>query len=362
MGVVFTVFLCFISIFSIILPDTTISQKERRHLQQFPIPNMETVLSGNYFAKLESYMLDQFPFRDSFRSLKTQFDLSVIQKKDADGYFQIGEVLYELPSEPNSKNILQCSQHFEHIMTKYFPKSTGFFCMIPDKTYYLPTDSTHIRSDYDAFAEYYQKSSNSMLQPIEIKNDLTINHYYKTDMHLKQETLSEIAHHIGTSMTGVKKPLSLYEERLISDSFYGGISSASGLYPSPDNLVVLSSQEIANAIVFDYESKQEIPMYNADFASQLDPYDVYLGGAKALLKITNSSSKCNKELVLFRDSFGSALAPLLLEYYDTIYLIDLRYTTVHAALALITPSEECDVLFLYSTNVLNSGSLRMKVV
>ena len=115
-------------------------------------------------------------------------------------------------------------------------------------------------------------------------------------------------------------------------------------------------------LIYDYETKSEMPLYVTDKISGLDPYDIYLGGPKALLKLHVPNSTSGKELVLFRDSFGSSIAPLLLDDYDTIYLVDLRYTTVDTAMALITPSEDCDVLFLYSMNVLNSGSLRTKVI
>ena len=41
-----------------------------------------------------------------------------------------------------------------------------------------------------------------------------------------------------------------------------------------------------------------------------DPYSVFLSGSKSLLTITNPSADTDRELVIFRDSFASSLAPL----------------------------------------------------
>ena len=57
----------------------------------------------------------------------------------------------------------------------------------------------------------------------------------------------------------------------------------------------------------------------------MDPYDIYLGGATALIQIDNPSGPKGRELVIFRDSFGSSLAPLLIDSYSRITIIDMRY-------------------------------------
>ena len=59
-----------------------------------------------------------------------------------------------------------------------------------------------------------------------------------------------------------------------------------------------------------------------------------------------------KELVIFRDSFASALAPLLAEGYAKITLADIRYISP-ALLGQYLSFDKQDVLFLYSTSVLN---------
>ena len=57
---------------------------------------------------------------------------------------------------------------------------------------------------------------------------------------------------------------------------------------------------------------------------------------------------------MFRDSFGSSLAPLLLEGYARVTLVDIRYISPALLDRFISFADQ-DVLFLYSTSVLNSS-------
>ena len=66
----------------------------------------------------------------------------------------------------------------------------------------------------------------------------------------------------------------------------------------------------------------------------------------------------DKELVVFRDSFGSSLIPLLVDEYSKITVIDIRYVQSNV-LGQFVDFHGQDTLFLYSTVVLNNSmSLR----
>ena len=82
---------------------------------------------------------------------------------------------------------------------------------------------------------------------------------------------------------------------------------------------------------------------------------MYLSGAKSLLTIVNPAADSDRELLIFRDSFGSAIAPLLLENYAKVTLVDIRYLQIDI-LDRFLEFHGQDVLFLYSTLVLNNSS------
>ena len=69
---------------------------------------------------------------------------------------------------------------------------------------------------------------------------------------------------------------------------------------------------------------------------------------QGVLTIENHSALQKRELVVFRDSFGSSLVPLLLEGYSKITVVDIRYISPQI-LGEYVDFTNCDVLFIFNT-------------
>ena len=121
-------------------------------------------------------------------------------------------------------------------------------------------------------------------------------------------------------------------------------------------MIYLTSDELNGASLFDYETQKTTGLYDLEELWGRDPYDLYLSGAAALQVIDNPAETSGRELVLFRDSFGSSMAPLLVPGYSKITLVDLRYFS-SALLEQYVPANGQDVLFLYSPGIMNSTNL-----
>ena len=104
----------------------------------------------------------------------------------------------------------------------------------------------------------------------------------------------------------------------------------------------------------EYEGSR--PVYTVDRFSGMDGYDVYLSGAQALLTITCPDAASDKELIIFRDSYGSSLTPYLIGAYSKITMVDLRYIAADMIGEYVDFADQ-DVLFIYSTTLYNSGML-----
>ena len=99
-------------------------------------------------------------------------------------------------------------------------------------------------------------------------------------------------------------------------------------------------------------------LYQKEKLTGSDPYEMYLSGNQPLVRMENPNATTERELVIFRDSFGSAIAPLLLQSYKTVTLLDVRYMNPELIGQFVTFDRQ-DVLFLYSTLILNeSATLR----
>ena len=116
-----------------------------------------------------------------------------------------------------------------------------------------------------------------------------------------------------------------YETKTLDTPFYGVYCGQSALPLAPDTLCYLENDILRGCTVYDYETDTEIPVYDLAAAEGNDAYALFLSGSKSLLTITNPQAKTGRELIVFRDSFASSLAPLLAEGYAKITLVDIRY-------------------------------------
>ena len=83
---------------------------------------------------------------------------------------------------------------------------------------------------------------------------------------------------------------------------------------------------------------------------------MFLAGATPLVTITIQAAASARELVIFRDSYASSLAPLLVGEYRTITLVDIRYMASGLVPQYVDFTGK-DVLFLYSVFVADQSAM-----
>lgn len=357
--VVFSFFLLLLgfAIAAICTPDKEISKTERRYYEQMPECSLAAVMDGRYMRDMENYLLDQFVGRDSFRIAKTEIETSLFGKTDANNYVKEGDTLFELDYDWSKKQVSKTAEEFAKLQKGHFSDAQVYYAVIPDKASFLPEEKYPVGNDgyfLSQLKEYLTEASYIDLYPY-----LTLQDYYKTDLHWKQESILDVAEVLLSQMQGTQWNQDDYTETLITDEFLGAYAGAAAYQITPDELYGLTSEVIENALVYDFESNKETSVYAPEKIDGTDAYDYYLWGARALLTMKNPLCENGKKLLLFRDSFGSSIAPLLLEGYKEIALVDLRYISADYLPQLLELAEYDDVLFLYSENILrNSGSLK----
>ena len=177
--------------------------------------------------------------------------------------------------------------------------------------------------------------------------------YYRTDIHWKQENLHEVEKTIVEQMG--HNYLNLQYSYYKYEPFYGASYSKAGNAVKPDDLIYLRNKYTDNATVKHLEYGEK-DVYDLEKVDAMDSYDIYLSGASSLIEITNPLTTNDKELIIFRDSFTSSLAPLLIPYYSKITLVYLRYINYDIASSMLN-FENKDVLFIYSAQIINNSYL-----
>lgn len=335
-------------------PADAFSATERRKLEQFPKISLETIFDGSFMKDFEEYSLDQFPFRDEFRSIKSVFHKYVLGQMDNNGVYIAEESLSEMDAEFSEKALAHAMQKITSIYDTYMKDTQVkvYTSVIPDKNYFLAEKNGYPSYDYETLYTYV-KESLGFAENIEIRDLLSIEDYYRTDTHWKQQNILDVAQRLAERMD---VPLgAVYKEVKLDIPFYGVYYGQLALPIEPDKITYLEQDLFSDCVIYDYENQKEIPMYDLELAAGRDGYEMFLSGSLSVITIENPNAATEKELVIFRDSFGSSIAPLLVEGYQKITILDIRYLNEKMIGNFVEFSNQ-DVLFLYSTSVLNNES------
>lgn len=337
------------------LPARDMSEAERRPLAQMPQISTDTLLNGKFMSEFEKYTLDQFPLRDGFRRLKSLVHYyGMGQKDNNDIYLSLGHAAQqEYPL--NAELLNHVMSRFQYLYEKYLTHSNVYMTVVPDKGYYLAQSSGHLAMDYDQlFATVRQEMP--WATNIDLTDVLSLDDYYRTDTHWRQENLFPVARKLTQAM-GVTAPGEEdFTPCVMERPFYGVYYGQAALPMEPDQMVYLDNDLLSQCTVYDYETDRTLGVYDLEKGEiGRDQYELFLSGSKSLLRIDNPNADTDRELVIFRDSFGSSIAPLLVAPYAAVTLVDIRYIRMDT-LERFLEFDGKDVLMLYSTLVLNNGT------
>ena len=331
-------------------PADAISESERRPLTQFPELTVKTIFDGSFMEKFEDYTLDQFPLRDAFRSFKANIQLKLFGQKDNNNIYVADGYAAQLEYPYDAASIDRALSRFQYVYDNYLTDCNVFLTVVPDKGYYLAAENGYPAMDYQAmFADL--QSDMPWAQFIDLTDTLNLDSYYRTDTHWRQEAILPAAEKIAAAL-GVT--VGEFSEKNMDTPFYGVYCGQSALNLAPDEIRVMEADWMADCKVYDAESNSWGEIYDLAKLAGQDPYEVYLSGSRSLLTIENPNAETDRELIIFRDSFGSSVAPLLVKDYAKVTLVDIRYMSPTILGNFIEFGGQ-DVLFLYSTLVLNNS-------
>ena len=346
-------FLYGFSLWGILKPADAESVSERRPLAAFPAISGESVSSGTFMTDFEKYALDQFPLRDRFRTLKASTTFYILGQKDNNGIYIKDGHASKLEYPLNAESIEYAAERFQFVHDQYMADKDMqvYLSVIPDKNYFMAWKNGYPAMNYEEFISHL-KNNMEFAEYIDILPLLELSDYYHTDTHWRPEKIKDVARYLASEMgTDLSDE---YTANQIDFPFYGVYYGQSALPLTADTLYYLDSPTLKDYKVYDYETNAYIPVYDLKKTTGNDPYEMFLSGSKSLITIENPNADTDKELILFRDSFGSSIAPLLAEGYAKITLVDIRYLSPNV-LDRFIEFENQDVLFLYSVSVLNNS-------
>lgn len=335
-AVLFVAFIFAMAIWFVVNPKADYSSSEKRYLQQFPETSVDTVLSGEFSEKFETYFADHFPQRNMWVGLNSYYNLGIGLNgrngvyNSADGY------LINVPVDKENyvrKNIRVLAEFKEKIgdvpMTVMLAPSTGYIATdkLPlihdsynDDTYFAETAKTLGESGVN-FVDLRETFKQKYAEGVQL--------YYRTDHHWTTDGAYEGYVKLCEKL-GVQPADKDSFAKTAYGGFYGTTYSTSGYWlTKPDSITVYDNQEntdknITVKISEDGKDNHYGSMFFYNHIDEDDKYPVFLDGNHALTEIQNKNAK-NGTIVVIKDSFSHSLAPFLAENYSKVVLVDLRY-------------------------------------
>ncbi|ABX43944.1 DHHW family protein [Lachnoclostridium phytofermentans] len=247
-------------------------------------------------------------------------------------------------------------ENYSHLMSKKLNEISKlylndtmkkFYSVVPEKSYFVEND-IFPRENYDSMLSILKEEVKGM-EYIDLFGTLSISDYYKTDLHWKQEKLFPVVEKLGKSMD-FKINTKNFKENIIDD--YYGVYKGYGIEAKSETLTYLTNDYTQNALVSVFDVAEQTGVYFMNAFNTDVWYNMFLSGPNPLITIENPAVTNGRELIIFGDSFSSSLTPLLLEAYQKITLIDLRFVATQYLGEIIDFTSQ-DVLFLYNAQIVN---------
>ena len=343
---------------NLLTPDLELSYSERRRLAQLPEFSLESVLNAQYMNAFDKYSTDQFIGRESFRRLKTLVDRNIFFKRDTNGLFQVQGGIFSIEYPLHEDKVARLGQRLTALYDRYLTGMKVYYAIVPDKNYYLPDNGLYLLMDYPKLKELMKHNMPEAAQYIDLFEELSLDNYYLSDGHWRQETLKPVVDRLNQGMGNSQEFDPAQYESFSYYPFYGVYYGQLVGMANPDTLIWLENQITRDAQLtsLGHPGRDDLTVYYEDGLGGMDSYDVFLYGAQPLMVLDNPHNTSGRELILFRDSYGSSLAPLLLEGYSRITLVDLRYITQELLENYITFADQ-DILCIFSTSIINNSDI-----
>lgn len=353
----------------ILVDDKEFSENENRVLASMPKISLSSLADASFMNDFETYLTDQFPFRDSFISIKTFCDRVLGKNKEngvyigKDGFLFDSQSEYDEDKVENITNaILDFSEKNKNLKKMFIlsPNSSYIYSdKLPDYLE-LPNQSEQIDKIYSLLSDKSITKLDvcSLFEKSREKDDYLL--YYKTDHHWTTKAAKKVFNSLeskwklstsGTPYSNTKiEPK--FEYYTVSTTFQGTLSSTAGVHDTYDEVEICLPKNSQGTYVVNFEQSGEktASLFFKDKLENKNHYEVFLGGNYDKV-IISTVSQSDNTLLLIKDSYANCMIPMLTPYFNKIVVVDPRYLT-DSLDSIIKEEDFTHVLFLYNLNTL----------
>ena len=305
-----------------VFPDNALSEQENRTLmtRKDISPNIK---DGGFQSDLESFLSDQFPFREKLVFVQSKARYLIGQRDIGGAYIcKSGRLIQKITSaDINREAVLSYADKIDSIA-----ENNSVYVM------YVPSAGTVLKDelpydapmyDYDGLcSELKKRLENATL--INLKKELSSpDCFYKTDHHWTAQGAYNAYAQFCKAKGETAKPIESFNLKTVSRDFQGTLFSKAPIVKTTDEI---NLPDICNVCVA--ADGKEISFYDMSALETKDKYNVFQGGNHGVVEITNNSAKSDKTLLILKDSFANSFVPYITGDYSKIIMLDERYTFI----------------------------------
>ena len=324
--VCFCLFLGGLLLWHIVLPDRDRSEVENRTLAQVPQFSWGALVDGSYTAAVEEYFADQFPLRDGWTGLKARAE-QLIGKELFNGVYLCGDTLISKVEVPADGQVDKALSYVMRLSEK---------TEIPVYLGLIPTAAEIWKDKLPAGAESWDQmqlleaAEATGLPAVDFESALAAHAgeeiFYRTDHHWTTLGAFYGANALLESLGQAPLAQSDFTAEVVSRDFNGTLYSTSGIHwLTPDTMEFWAKEDGLSITSWRTGEARPGMLYDRSYLEKKDKYSAFLGGNQPLCVIRNEALPEGEKLLLVRDSYSDALAPLLAGRFAEIHLVDLRY-------------------------------------
>ncbi len=229
--------------------------------------------------------------------------------------------------------------------------------------FYLPSKYNAYSSDQKAAIDYIYSQLSEDIIPIDAYSELAAHVeeeiYFRTDHHWTQLG-AYYAYVALCKEIGFDYPAIEDFEMKTKENYVGSLytyTNDSRLLQSPETFTYYLPTVPYTTSLYDFNTLEYISaaMLFHEYASGTNTYSMFLGGDNLHLKVTTELDN-DRSIIVFKESYGNAFIPYLVNSFENIYVVDIRYFGANA-INYIKEQGITDVLFINNVFAANTDML-----
>ncbi len=344
--------------------DRLFSEAENRVLASRPKFSVEALLQGSYTKNYETYATDQFVSRDKWIAIKTYTDISLCKEEingvylGKDGYLIEQHLPEDYPDELVEEKLA--------LLKKLVERWDAQVMLVP-------TADNILRDKMPAYAPYYDQTVLLGRVEEEIGEENYIDVFASLKEHTQEQIYYRTDHHwtsLGAyygylAWAGAQKDQTSQDKETgqseeagrygaeglatAAEGFLGTLHSKVNIKTGTDTIQYFP-ETLDRPLKVTYDLKEiKDSCYAESYLDTKNKYGFFLDDNHAIVEI-NTDYHNGKTLFVIKDSYANCFVPLLIPYYERIYIMDLRYFNgrLFSFMEAREPEDGMDVLVLYN--------------